>query len=52
MVDGEIVDVTPITVECLPRSLAVLAPPLQLPHEDPAEKLDGLPNLEVIEKHA
>jgi YegS/Rv2252/BmrU family lipid kinase len=45
VVDGEIIGKTPIQVECLPGGLTVFAP--QTEEVQPAEKLEGLPNLEI-----
>ena len=48
VVDGEVMGMTPVTLECIPKGLIVFAPcnePLQ-----PSERLDGLPNLNVAIK--
>jgi YegS/Rv2252/BmrU family lipid kinase len=50
LVDGELMGTTPITIECLPRSLAVVVPAPPPAREAPEEKLTGLPELEVVEK--
>jgi YegS/Rv2252/BmrU family lipid kinase len=45
VVDGEVMGMTPVTLECVPGSLTIFAPrnePLQ-----PSERLEGLPNLTV-----
>lgn len=48
VVDGEIIGTTPVVVEVIPRSLAVMVPQSQAP--SPTEKLNGLPNLTVEHK--
>jgi YegS/Rv2252/BmrU family lipid kinase len=49
VIDGEIQGTTPITIECIPNSLAVFSPRNEaLP---PIERLDGLPNLSIDPKH-
>jgi YegS/Rv2252/BmrU family lipid kinase len=50
LVDGELVGQTPITIECLPRSLAVVVPASPPAREAPEEKLEGLPELEVVDR--
>jgi YegS/Rv2252/BmrU family lipid kinase len=46
VLDGEIVGTTPLEVECIPRGLTILVPPvtIEMPLE---EKLEGLPGLTV-----
>jgi YegS/Rv2252/BmrU family lipid kinase len=46
VLDGEIVGTTPLEVECIPRGLTILVPPVtvEMPLE---EKLEGLPGLTV-----
>ncbi|NEQ24019.1 MAG: lipid kinase, partial [Microcoleus sp. SIO2G3] len=48
VVDGELFGETPIEIECIPGSLTLLVPSVE--EAIPAEKLDGLPGLVVIEK--
>jgi YegS/Rv2252/BmrU family lipid kinase len=48
VMDGEIIGTTPIDVECIPLSLTIFFPGT-LP-EEPTEKLEGLPGLEVEPK--
>ncbi|GAB1543912.1 YegS/Rv2252/BmrU family lipid kinase [Scytonema sp. NUACC21] len=48
VVDGEIVGKTPVEIRCAPASLKVFVPSVE--QEEPAEKLEGLPNLIVEEK--
>jgi YegS/Rv2252/BmrU family lipid kinase len=43
--DGEIIGTTPIEVECIPGALTIFIPDSK--EEPPAEKLEGLPNLEI-----
>jgi diacylglycerol kinase family enzyme len=49
VLDGEVIGMTPIEVECLPGGLTVFAPPVET-EEQPLEKLEGLPNLKVESK--
>lgn len=49
VVDGEILGTTPIEVKCIPKSLKIFVP--SIPELEPVEKLEGLPNLIVEEKH-
>ncbi|ARV60939.1 lipid kinase [Nostocales cyanobacterium HT-58-2] len=49
VVDGEIVGTTPVEIRCIPASLKVFVPSIE--EEEPVEKLEGLPNLIVEEKH-
>lgn len=46
--DGEIIGTTPIAVECIPGALTIFIPNGE--EEQPAEKLEGLPNLEIESK--
>jgi YegS/Rv2252/BmrU family lipid kinase len=46
--DGEIIGTTPINVECLPGALTIFMPNGE--EEQPTEKLEGLPNLEIETK--
>jgi YegS/Rv2252/BmrU family lipid kinase len=48
VLDGELVGSTPVEVECIPGGLKILVPETEV--EMPAEKLDGLPDLEIISK--
>lgn len=48
VVDGEIMGKTPIDVECVPGGLTIIVP--TIPEELAAEKLEGLPNLQVKSK--
>jgi YegS/Rv2252/BmrU family lipid kinase len=49
VIDGEIVGTTPIAIECLTHGLTIFVPKAEdLP---PAEKLDGLPEVEIISKN-
>lgn len=45
VMDGEIIGMTPIDIECIPSSLTIFVPVTSL--EEPSEKLKGLPGLEV-----
>jgi YegS/Rv2252/BmrU family lipid kinase len=45
VVDGEVTESTPITIECIPGGLIVFAPRNEL--LQPIERLEGLPNLSV-----
>lgn len=45
VVDGEIIGMTPIDVECIPGGLTVFAPLVE--EVQPVEKLEGLPNLKI-----
>ena len=45
VLDGEMIGSTPIEVECVPGGLTIFVPPHQT--EEPTEKLEGLPDLEV-----
>lgn len=50
LIDGEDAGTTPVTVECIPHSLRVLAPPTDDERPQPEAKLVGLPDLEVERK--
>ncbi|MDC0666704.1 YegS/Rv2252/BmrU family lipid kinase [Nannocystis radixulma] len=50
MIDGEDVGETPVTIECVPRSLRVLVPAAPPAGPGGERKLDGLPELEVEPK--
>lgn len=50
VVDGEMIGMTPIEVECVPSSLTIFVP--VTPKEEPTEKLEGLPGLKVETKTA
>lgn len=50
LIDGEDAGTTPVTVECIPHSLRVLAPPTEDERPHPDAKLVGLPDLEVERK--
>lgn len=45
VMDGEIIGMTPIEIECIPSSLTIFVPVTSL--EEPAEKLEGLPGLKI-----
>ncbi len=45
VLDGEIVGMTPISIECIPGGLNICVPTIDSP--EPAEKLEGLPGLQV-----
>jgi YegS/Rv2252/BmrU family lipid kinase len=45
VVDGEVIGMTPIDVECIPGGLTVFA--TQVEEVQPVEKLEGLPNLKI-----
>lgn len=45
VLDGEIIGMTPIEIECIPGGLTVFAP--QTGELQPLEKLEGLPNLRI-----
>jgi YegS/Rv2252/BmrU family lipid kinase len=45
VVDGEMMGTTPVEIQCIPAGLTIFVPPLE--DKDSAEKLEGLPNLEV-----
>jgi YegS/Rv2252/BmrU family lipid kinase len=49
VLDGEVIGMTPIEVECLPGGLTVFAPLVET-EKQPLEKLEGLPNLKVESK--
>jgi diacylglycerol kinase family enzyme len=48
VLDGEIIGMTPIDVECVPGGLTILVPVTE--EVQPAEKLEGLPELTVAPK--
>lgn len=48
VLDGELVDNTPIEVCCVPQGLKIYVSTQHL--DEPVEKLTGLPNLEIIKK--
>jgi YegS/Rv2252/BmrU family lipid kinase len=45
VLDGEIIGMTPIDVECIPGGLTIFAP--QTEELQPLERLEGLPNLKI-----
>jgi YegS/Rv2252/BmrU family lipid kinase len=45
VVDGEILGMTPVEVECIPGGLTIFVPLTE--EEQPSEKLEGLPDLKV-----
>jgi YegS/Rv2252/BmrU family lipid kinase len=45
VLDGEIIGMTPIEIECVPGGLTIFAP--QTEELQPLEKLEGLPNLKI-----
>jgi hypothetical protein len=45
VLDGEVIGMTPVEIECIPGGLTVFAPQLEEPQ--PLEKLEGLPNLKI-----
>jgi YegS/Rv2252/BmrU family lipid kinase len=45
VLDGEFIGTTPIEVECVPNGLTIYVP--TVPSEESAEKLEGLPGVEV-----
>jgi YegS/Rv2252/BmrU family lipid kinase len=45
VLDGEIIGMTPISIECIPGGLTIFAP--QIEELQPLEKLEGLPNLKI-----
>ncbi len=45
VLDGEIIGMTPIEIECIPGGLTVFAPKIE--ELQPLEKLEGLPNLKI-----
>jgi YegS/Rv2252/BmrU family lipid kinase len=45
VLDGEIIGMTPIEIECIPGGLSIFAP--QTEELQPLEKLTGLPNLKI-----
>jgi YegS/Rv2252/BmrU family lipid kinase len=48
VIDGEVLGITPVTIECIPNSLTVFSPLNEaLP---PIERLEGLPNLSIDQK--
>lgn len=51
MIDGEDVGETPVTIECVPRSLRVLVPAAPASDAGDERKLDGLPELEIEVKN-
>lgn len=48
VLDGEVVGTTPILVECIPDGLTIFVPETYV--EEPVEKLEGLPGLEIESK--
>ncbi len=48
VLDGELIGITPIEVECVPGGLTIFAP--QTKEIQPIENLDGLPNLKIDSK--
>jgi YegS/Rv2252/BmrU family lipid kinase len=50
VLDGEIIGMTPITVECVPGGLTLLVPQPEEPELPATEKLEGLPDLKVDSK--
>lgn len=49
-VDGELIGETPIEVECIPESLTLFVPAVQVLEENLPEKLDKLPGVKIEEK--
>ncbi|MDX2096511.1 MAG: YegS/Rv2252/BmrU family lipid kinase [Leptolyngbyaceae cyanobacterium bins.59] len=49
-VDGEIIGTTPVEITCIPGGLRIFTP--QTEKEELVQKLDGLPNLEIVQKEA
>jgi YegS/Rv2252/BmrU family lipid kinase len=45
VLDGEIIGMTPIEIECIPGGLTIFTPPTE--ELQPLEKLEGLPNLKI-----
>lgn len=45
VLDGELIGTTPIEIECIPSSLTIFVPSAS--KEEPVEKLEGLPDLEI-----
>jgi diacylglycerol kinase family enzyme len=45
VLDGEIIGMNPIDVECIPGGLTIFAP--QIEELQSLERLDGLPNLKI-----
>jgi diacylglycerol kinase family enzyme len=45
VLDGEIIGMTPIEIECIPGGLTIFVPQIEEPQ--PLEKLAGLPNLKI-----
>ncbi len=45
VLDGEVIGMTPVEIECIPGGLTVFAPQVEEPQ--PLEKLEGLPNLKI-----
>jgi YegS/Rv2252/BmrU family lipid kinase len=50
VLDGELIGNTPIEVECVPGGLTILVPTIE--GEVPVEKLEGLPDVMVMNKEA
>jgi YegS/Rv2252/BmrU family lipid kinase len=48
VLDGEIIGTTPIEIECIPGGLTIFVPDTEA--EEPVEKLEGLPGLEIEPK--
>jgi YegS/Rv2252/BmrU family lipid kinase len=48
VVDGEVIDTTPIEIKCIPKAFSIFVPTVE--EEEPVEKLEGLPNLVIEEK--
>jgi YegS/Rv2252/BmrU family lipid kinase len=49
VLDGEMIGDTPVEIECIPGGLTILVPLLE--EEVPTEKLDGLPDIVVVDKN-
>ncbi|NJK76245.1 MAG: YegS/Rv2252/BmrU family lipid kinase [Microcoleus sp. SU_5_6] len=48
VLDGEIIGMTPLFVECVPGGLTIFVPRVE--EEPPVEKLEGLPDVQVVSK--
>lgn len=48
VIDGEVMDPTPVEIKCLPKAIQIFVPTVDEP--EPMEKLKGLPNLVIEEK--
>jgi YegS/Rv2252/BmrU family lipid kinase len=50
VLDGELIGETPVEIECIPGGLTIVVPIVE--EVEPAEKLEGLPNIVITDKEA